>query len=72
MIEVTPTMDRLLDTNENEVCSKCENIHEVMKLVESKEIAKWKTKYGYENKKVKWMSLIMVISWVLFVWCLKI
>ena len=71
MIEVTPTIDRLMDAGENQVCSKCENIDEVMKVVESKDIEKWKTKYGDENKKVKWMSLIMVISWVFFVWSVK-
>ncbi|KEH17896.1 hypothetical protein MtrunA17_Chr8g0335801 [Medicago truncatula] len=68
MIEVTPAIDRSMDGRENQVCSKCENIDEVMKAFESNEIAKWKTKYGDENKKVKWMSLIMIISWVFFVW----
>jgi hypothetical protein len=71
MIEVTPAIDRSMDRRENQVCSKCENIDEVMKALESNEIAKWKTKYVAMNKKVKWMSLIMIISWVFFVWFQK-
>jgi hypothetical protein len=72
MIKVTPAIDRSMDRRENQVCSKCENIDEVMKALESNEIAKWKTKNVAMNKKVKWMSLSMIISWVFFVWFQKI
>lgn len=55
---------RVEGINIQETCSKCSNIEEVMKTFESIEVAKWKTKYKDERKKVMWVALTLMISWV--------
>jgi len=75
MIRVDPVMEvsveedrsRVEGINSQEACSKCSNIEEVMKAFESIEVAKWKTKYKAERKKVMWMTLTLMISWFLCV-----
>lgn len=52
---------------QNQDCTRCGSIDEVIMASGSSEIAKWKTKYGDENKKVKWMTLVLIFSWFLFV-----
>jgi len=76
MIEVTPSMDTSMevrsttDGNQKQVCTKCETIDEVMKAFESNEIAKWKVKYE-DEKKFKWITLIMLINLIVFGWFVK-
>lgn len=55
----------------NQVCTKCNSIDEVVKAFESREVADWKKKYGDEKKKVKWMTLLLIISWFIFVCYVK-
>jgi hypothetical protein len=39
--------------SENQVCMKCNNIDEILKAFESREVSEWKTNYKDEKKKVK-------------------
>jgi hypothetical protein len=77
MIEVTPSMETSMedsskvDGSQKQVYTICETIDEVVQTFESNEIAKWKMKYEDGKKKVKWITLIILICWIVFVWFVK-
>jgi hypothetical protein len=73
MVEAVIAMKVLMESRskvvgvQNQDCTRCGSIDEVIMASGSSEIAKWKTKYGDENKKVKWMTLVLIFSWFFFV-----
>jgi hypothetical protein len=50
----------------DEGCSKCTNIDEMMKRFDERECVQWKKKFEDERKKVKWLALMLILSWLVF------
>jgi hypothetical protein len=49
-------------------CATCKVVAEIVNELEVKRNSKMKTKYVKEKKKVKLMSLMLIFSWIFFVW----
>ncbi|KEH15512.1 transmembrane protein, putative [Medicago truncatula] len=79
--ELVPGMTHMMDDNaameasrvegrNDEGCRKCTNIDEIMKRFDGRECVQWK-KFEDERKKVKWLVLKLILSWLVFVLYVK-